>query len=229
MSSILEALKKLEDEKAARLIGAGNIAGKVVKSGHRVKEQPRWLLPLAMAVVAIVAIVATYIATLTKYRHEHSAVSMQPETVSTNQQPVPTKSQQISVPSVSPGSLPSISSPVVRTEPIPPSPPIKVEKQASPPINSLPRLPESESGQMEKPSDLPQLAVPSAPPQLKVAGIAWQKGNAERMAIVNGKPVTEGAVVEGAKVEEIFPDRVRFSYDEKTFDIPLGKTSGENP
>ena len=228
MSSILEALKKLEDEKAARLIGAGNIAGKVVKSGRRAKEQPRWLLPLAMVVVAIVAVVATYIVTLTKYRHDHSAVSRQPETVSTNQQPVSTKSQQISVPSVSPGSLPSISSTVVRTEPVPPSPSIKVEKQSSP-INSLPRQPERESGQIKNPPEPPQLPVPSTPPQLKVAGIAWQKGNAERMAIVNGKPVTEGAVVEGAKVEEIFPDRVRFSYDEKTFDIPIGKTSGENP
>jgi general secretion pathway protein B len=225
MSSILEALKKLEDEKATRLIGAGNIAGKVVKAGRRTKQQPRWLLPLGMVVVAAVAVVATYIVTLTSYRQELSAVSTQPEMVSTNQQPVSTESRQMSVP---PAPMPSLPSTVVRDEPIPPSPSIKVEKQARP-INSQPRQPESESRKAEKPAEPPQLAVPSGPPPLKVAGIAWQKGNAERMAIVNGRPVTEGTVVEGAKVEEIFPDRVRFSYDEKTFDIPLGKTTGENP
>jgi general secretion pathway protein B len=228
MSSILEALKKLEDEKSARLSGGGNIAGKVVKPGRRVKEQPRWLLPLGIVVVAAVAVVVTYIVTLTSHRDEPSIVSTQTESNSTNQQPVSKESRQFSVPSTSPGSLPSMPSTEVRDEPIPPSPSIKVEKRASP-INSLPRKPESESGQAEKSSEPPQLAVPSDHPSLKVAGIAWQRGNSERMAIVNGKPVTEGEIVEGAKVEEIFPDRVRFSYDEKTFDIPLGKTSGENP
>jgi general secretion pathway protein B len=228
MSSILEALKKLEDEKSARLIGAGNIAGKVVKSGRRTKERPRWLLPLGMVVVAAVAVVVTYIATLTGYRHEHSVESTQPETVSTNQQPVSTESRQHSAPRVPPASMPSLPSTDTRIESIPPSQSIKVEKRASP-TNSLPRQPESESVHRERSSEPPQLAAPSDFPPLKVAGIAWQKGNAERMAIVNGKPVTEGEVVEGAKVEEIFPDRVRFSYDEKIFDIPLGKTSGENP
>jgi general secretion pathway protein B len=79
---------------------------------------------------------------------------------------------------------------------------------------------------MEKPiaPALPE-ALP-APPVLKVTGIGWQKDNADRLAIVNGKAVSEGAVVEGARVEEIFPDRVRFSFNDKAFEIPLGKIPG---
>jgi len=228
MSSILEALKKLEDEKSARLSGGGNIAGKVVKPGRRPKEQPKWLLPLGIIVVAAISVLATYFATLPSRRDERPIGSTLPEPVTTTQQPAATQSRQFSAPSALSAPPASIPSSILRDEPVPPSPAIKAEKRASP-INALPRQPGSEAGQAEKSAELPQLAAPSDLPQLKVAGIAWQKGNAERMAIVNGKPVTEGEVVEGAKVEEIFPDRVRFSYNEKTFDIPLGKTSGENP
>ena len=47
--------------------------------------------------------------------------------------------------------------------------------------------------------------------------------------MVNGRPVAEGATVEGARVEEIFPDRVRFSFANRTFEVSLGKTSGTTP
>jgi general secretion pathway protein B len=80
---------------------------------------------------------------------------------------------------------------------------------------------------VEKPAALSLPAAQPGPPVLKVTGIGWQKGNADRLAIVNGRAVSEGAVVEGARVEEIFPDRVRFSFNDKTFEIPLGKIAGE--
>ena len=58
-------------------------------------------------------------------------------------------------------------------------------------------------------------------PKLNVVGIAWQKDNALRLAIVNGVPVREGGVVNGATVREILPDKVRFSVNGKDFDLPL--------
>ena len=61
----------------------------------------------------------------------------------------------------------------------------------------------------------------------KVSGIAWQKESVSRLAVVNGTPVVQGAVVEGARVEEIFQDRVRFSRDNSSFEVPLGKVSTE--
>lgn len=61
MSSILEALKKLEEEKAARQSVAGQVVGKVAKSGRRPKQQPKWILPFAMAAVASIAVLFTYL------------------------------------------------------------------------------------------------------------------------------------------------------------------------
>jgi general secretion pathway protein B len=60
-------------------------------------------------------------------------------------------------------------------------------------------------------------------PNLKVTGIAWQKDSASRLAVINGSAVSQGASIDGAKVEEILPDRVRFSVGQRNFEISLGK------
>lgn len=59
---------------------------------------------------------------------------------------------------------------------------------------------------------------------LKVHGIAFQDG-AESAAVVNGITVSNGSVIEGAKVEEIQKDRVRFSRGGEMFDIILDKSN----
>jgi hypothetical protein len=60
-------------------------------------------------------------------------------------------------------------------------------------------------------------------PTLKVSGIAWQKDGSDRLAVVNGMPVTEGMNIDGARVEEIFQDKVRFSFEKRAFDVVVGK------
>jgi general secretion pathway protein B len=71
---------------------------------------------------------------------------------------------------------------------------------------------------------LPERLVTEAPPlSLTVSGIAWQKENINRMAVVNSTPVREGGMVEGARVKQILPDRVRFSLNGKEFDVLLEK------
>jgi general secretion pathway protein B len=45
--------------------------------------------------------------------------------------------------------------------------------------------------------------------------------------VVNGVPVIQGAVVAGARIEEILPDRVRFTQDSRSFEIFLGKTAAD--
>jgi general secretion pathway protein B len=214
MSSILEALKKLEDEKTARLSNAGHFAGKVIKTGRRPKEQPRWLFPASMAAVAAVAVLVTYIlmgGLSTRNMEDQSAVS--------------TKPHQSAAPSAAPAPLPSLPSPVARIRALPLSPSSHVAKQAHP-TNSVPRQRQAESRQADEPAQSPH--SPGIP-ALKVTGIGWQKDNSDRLAVVNGRSVTEGAVVEGARVEEIFPDRVRFTFNDRTFEITLGKIPGDNP
>jgi general secretion pathway protein B len=58
-------------------------------------------------------------------------------------------------------------------------------------------------------------------PRLKISGIAWQQDSASRIAVINGAAVSEGGNVDGAKVEQIFPDKVRFSQGGKAFEISL--------
>ncbi len=223
MSSILEALKKLEDEKAGRSSGTGNIAAKVAKPGRRPGQKPKWLLPAGMAVVAAAAALFTYILMggFSTRINSLQPAQQTPPTQQPQQPPQllqPQQPQQAAAPAVAPPvivrnrdlvrspSSPAVRPALVMVAPSPqPVEPTNVEKPAAP------SLPAAEPG----------------PPALKVTGIGWQKGNADRLAIVNGRAVSEGAVVEGARVEEIFPDRVRFSINDKTFEIPLGKISGE--
>ena len=72
----------------------------------------------------------------------------------------------------------------------------------------------------------PVPAVPPSPnasagglPQLKISGIIWNGDTAKRRAVVNGSFVTEGDQIEGAKVVEILPTSVRFSYKTQVFEI----------
>jgi general secretion pathway protein B len=214
MSSILEALKKLEDEKAARLNNPGHFTGKVIKTGRKQKGQPRWLLPTGMAVVAAVAVLATYIlmgGLSAGNKRDQPAISAE--------------QHQGAAPSGMPASIPSLPSPGAHIRTLHHSPPSQTAFQAHP-GNSTPTQGPPGSRQAETPA-----TVSNAPgiPALKVTGIGWQKDNSDRMAVINGRPVTEGAVVEGARVEEIFPDRVRFSINDRTFEITMGKIAGENP
>jgi general secretion pathway protein B len=79
--------------------------------------------------------------------------------------------------------------------------------------------PGGSAGQLSKPSLAPTMPV------LILTGIAWQKDSVDRVAVVNGISVTEGMLVGGARVEEIFQDRVRFSFDKRAFDVVLGRSS----
>lgn len=61
-----------------------------------------------------------------------------------------------------------------------------------------------------------------ARPSIKVTGIAWQNDSASSVAMVNGRSVQQGSVVDGYKVERIFEDKVRFSGSQGKLEVPLG-------
>ncbi len=58
---------------------------------------------------------------------------------------------------------------------------------------------------------------------MKLSGIVWQEEPGERRAMINGHIATEGSMVEGVKVVEIHPTRVRFSHNGRSFEITLGQ------
>lgn len=71
----------------------------------------------------------------------------------------------------------------------------------------------------------PQLPVATSIPMLRVNGIAFQGSAAERMAIVNGTPVSNGSIIEGITVEEVRKDRVLFQRNGEKFEIQLGQSN----
>jgi general secretion pathway protein B len=58
-------------------------------------------------------------------------------------------------------------------------------------------------------------------PSLKLSAIVWYEEPAKRFAVINGVISYEGSVIEGAKVVEIYPDRVRFLQNDRHFEVPM--------
>jgi len=67
--------------------------------------------------------------------------------------------------------------------------------------------------------------APAQTPTVTVSGIAYNTTPADRLAVINGVPVGEGKSISGVKVEEILPDKVRFSQGQKTFEVPVGRSN----
>ena len=62
-----------------------------------------------------------------------------------------------------------------------------------------------------------------APPSLKLSAIVWYEEPAKRFAVINGVISYEGSVIEGMKVVEIYPNRVRFLQNDRHFEISMFK------
>lgn len=230
MSYILDALKKMEHEKAAKAAPAGmtTMSGDLFRG-----ERPRpvgggaWKLALAAVAAASLAVAATWF-------------FLAP----TGRSPVGPS------PAPAPGQAPAPAAPVAAS----PAKPEEVLPQPSPPAapppsgrTSLAVAPPPVSAaaagrggalkRMERSSALPTVgqdgraAAPaqSAPPaDLTVSGIAWQEERRARRAVVNGFLLKEGSVVAGARIGEIHRDRVRFSRAGGQFDISLA-SPGDSP
>lgn len=225
MSSILEALNKLEEEKAARRGGMGNIAGRVTASNRRPGKRAAWLVPAGMSAVAVGAVLVTY-TLMGGFSPRPGGTAPDRKTALTSRTPAmsvprttsPDGSKDRALQSGLPDSL---------QQPRPGTPPAAAAVPASP----LP-LPKPKPASSPAPSrqEIPKEAAPSPRPPaaqqlpvISVTGIAWQKDSASRMAVLNGSSVTEGAIVAGARVMEILPDRVRCSFKGNDFEVQLDK------
>lgn len=223
MSSILEALKKLEEEKAARRGGGGNIAGKVTAAGRRPRQRPVWLVPAGMAAAAAAAVLVTY-AAMGGFSPRHGE-TVSPRGSEPASPPLAIAAPQSAAPDGSVGAAPAAVLPLppaqggsgaaATGQAMPPSP--ATVRLAAPPPSSEKLVPAEQTAALLQPAAGEQL------PAFIVSGIAWQKDSASRLAVVNGTSVAEGNVIEGARVREILPDRVLFSFNRMDFEVQLGK------
>jgi len=242
MSYILDALKKLEAEKERKARGGGmiNIAGELFKNAPAPQTERRnWPVILGLVLLAsLVTFGATFLLLHEGKGNRHVvSAPLAP--------PVPSR--------VAPAIPPPPASPPPALKPGPPAviPPHhsvvipgqiqkvhKVGKAAKTPSATLRRRvakPASSSAPAAKkaahvePSRPTAVSLVPAPADIKVSGIAWQDRRAASRTVVNGFLVREGDSVSGARVVEIFQNRVRLSSAAGTFEVYLVAAGAPGP
>jgi general secretion pathway protein B len=195
MSLILDALKKLEQEKAARRTRQGELRPAI--TGRKgVPSSPSWRLPLLITGAVILAVTVTVVV-MGRFPRQHLPVTAAPVREESPKPMAPTAAV-LPVPVQSPVIIASPSTPAQVPAPavvLPPTPP---RTKLTEPVLTGP-----------------------APADLKVTGIAWQDERSARRAVVNGALAGEGAVIAGAKIIEIRQEQVRFIRDGQTFAVPI--------
>ena len=227
MSSILRALKKLEEERESRS-GKGVDVSKGILARRRGTKANKWKIPATMLAVALFAGISTYVATRSLSRPPRQEIPvtspspLAPVTDSPVNRPAPTS--QIDAPVST--KVETVKSATVRLEKRP-EPVVRPSREAQP-LKPAPLPPKSPVSapviQPSQPEPVKQRELSAvSTPAMHVTGIAWQQEGTSRLAMVNGQLVREGATVGGARVEGILPDRVRFSRDGRTFDVQMDK------
>ena len=232
MSSILKALKKLEDEKSIRKPDSLKIDAEILRGDASRRFSPMGISLLA-ALLFVCGSGATYVfmkpdtenipvsALLAPLGSPSSAAVVAP--VAKKQQ-----NQNVKAELPEPGKMLSNRSILKRDNTTPSSakPPklpatVQPVQQIKQSEVKLPVVPTQKAPM----SAIIRPATPVMAPSLKVNGIAFQDESTDRVAIVNGVSVSNGSMIEGAKVEDIQKDRVRFSYGGEKFDVALGKSN----
>lgn len=238
MSSILKALKKLEDEKAIRKPDSLKIDSEILR-GDASQRISTTGISLLAAFLFVCGSGATYFfmkpdtkniagakspaASVESSRPSPSAASVVP--AAENQQSL--KSSKAELPKsgkvasartdLKPGNTATAPSSVK-------SPELAARVQS---VQQTKQAVGKQSAESTKKTPVTAVRATTTvmAPSLKVNGIAFQDESADRVAIINGISVSNGSSIEGAKVEDIQKDRVRFSYGGEHFDVALGKSN----
>jgi general secretion pathway protein B len=230
MSLILDALRKMEQDRKSRRGAAQDIRPEVLR--YRGSTRPlktRSYLPATLG-VALLLLCGVGAALLLK---GHRAANVPAEAVSatpaasgnldrqdTPVQPATALQPATAVQPVPPvqpvtPALPALPDRVVvRGAPAPAAVPETAPRVVSEPARREPVRPAQPKSVHR---DTPAVTQP-APADITITGIAWQDERSLRRAVVNGALVGEGAEVAGARVVEIREDRVRLSRGGQVFD-----------
>lgn len=207
MSSILKALRKLEEEKARQDQGSVDIATDILRTSGR-RASRSWLMPLAVAALLLAGAGGGV------YLSRSLVSDHAPETVI-----VPEMKTIPSRPVVVSSAPASATEPKIQSFPV--SPPVEKTPVTGPPVISTPDPAPVAIQAQPVPLDRTQSIedVPPEMPKLVVSGIVYQEDPQNRMAVINDLPVMSGTTIEGVDVVEIQPDRVIFSFEGQRFSI----------
>jgi general secretion pathway protein B len=76
-------------------------------------------------------------------------------------------------------------------------------------------------GNTEQPADHTPIGSAVDPLALRLSAIVWHEEPSRRIAVINGTITTEQSVIEGVKIEVIYPNRVRLSQNGRPFELLL--------
>jgi len=225
MSSILKALKKLENDRSQSKPIHQRIDDEILRDGSSARLSRTAVVFIAIALF-VCGSVATYVYMKRTVTDEVARQSTLSRTESGSQ-----PQNRVSTPPVL---APTIASPRLsqKTTAIPglqdPLPkakdPAKISN-ANEPVKPAEIAPEIDSKPVAAPSPAPTQKGVVSRPILTINGIAFQDGGSENLAVINGITVSSGTLIEGVMVEDIQKDRVRFSQGGEKFEIILNKTS----
>ena len=217
MSLILDALKKLDREKAAKRGGTVNVASGILQQER--SKRRLMVMPVAAVLFAAVAAVAvtyywTGMPSLPIGASQPAATSPPPAVQTTPAvPPVPPVAQQEPAAEPKPGPAAEPGKQQIATPPPPAAEvkkPVEKSRTRTPAVTETVRVQEKNNNTASSPR-----------PALKVSGIVWQEERSARRAFVNDIPVREGDMIKDVKVVEILPNNVRFSHDGQVFDVRL--------
>lgn len=223
MSYILDALKKMEHEKARRADSPGmtRISGELFRGDHRPAAAGGvgWKIVLAAVAASLVAVYGTWLV-LAPARNPRTVPDSSPFHGKQPAHPPP----PVASPSLSPQNakaLPPPPPPAAPGERLPQNGPQPVGSEGSS-LRPERKLRRPEVGTATSPRESrAALTMMPAPSGIVVSGIAWQEERRGRRAVINGVLTKEGSVVSGARVAEIRRDRVRFSQSGRGFEVPM--------
>jgi general secretion pathway protein B len=212
MSSILKALKKVEEERAARQGESADFARSLLRSNHRRRRSGYGLL--LWGVILLLPIGAWWLSRPDAAPVQNPTVIANPlaaEPALVADTPPPAAAE----PPVAAKRLAAdaevveviFSAPVIQAASRP-GPTVPVSQSL--PLVSTPAAPELPTEQPRQAAERRKAAEPP-PLSLQLSGIAWQEEREARLAIIDDLPVMEGTMIDGVMVEEILRDRVRFS------------------
>lgn len=233
MSSILKALKKLEEEKSLfQEEKKINVSSEILRQTAERGINVRWLWLTGSAAIGVI-IILTF-ALIHKSSPKEEVKSRELPIISkpaSALSPTLTKLDRAPLTSGGKGAGSSTPSAFKSLNPEP------QQQMSSPARESSIRqetveLPNTPTPSMEPPK--PEPAAKSAPlpaglapkSTLTLSGIAWNKDSADRLAIINGQPTATGATLNGAVVEEILQDRVKLSHNGRTIELLIGRSAG---
>lgn len=244
MSLILDALRKMEQERKSRR-GAGDLRPEVLRyRGEASPQQQKPYLLVAAGVVLLAAGVVAGIMVKGNPEVERAAnLSPAPTAAVVTAPTAPAAATAPIAPAASMApAAPSLPAAVPVTPPqatptpttaAAPAPSARVGDADAMPADALLRSKRLRKSVSDRPAAMETARKPQGRathlesqdevlaniPDITISGIAWQDERSLRRAVLNGALVGEGAEVAGARVVEIKETRVRLSRGGRLFDV----------